>query len=293
MGRELVEEHVMPETTLTDLGLAAGLRHKVEACVDALRQAGRVAVAASGGVDSTLVLALAAKTLAAGDVLAVTARGPLYPPDEPLEAQQLARQLGVEHVFVEGDPLAEPGVAENPPDRCYHCKRLILGMITRVAAERGMVVATGDNADDPDDYRPGLKAVRELGVLTPLLSAGLTKPDIRAISAALGLPTADRPSAACLASRIPYGQRLTPERLTRIAEAERVLHGLGFGQCRVRDHEPIARIEVLPADVERVVAQRETIVAALKDLGYGYVAVDLQGFRSGSLNEALDRPESS
>jgi len=274
---------------LADLDLTGDLQTKLDACLDVLHKAGRVAVAASGGVDSTLILALAVRALGTENVLAVTARGPLYPPDEPNEAADLAGELGVEHVFVEADPLGVEGVGDNPPDRCYHCKTLVFGAIKEVAASRGLnAVVSGDNAEDPDDYRPGLQAVRELGVVAPLLQAGMAKAEIRAVSAALGLPTADKPSAACLASRIPYGQHLTAERLERIAKAEAIVRGLGFRQCRVRDHEPLARIEVPPAELPRAFELREKLTAALKPLGYTYVTLDLEGFRTGAMNETLD-----
>jgi uncharacterized protein len=275
---------------MTDSSLTDPCRAKLAACADQLRGLGRVVIAASGGVDSTFLLALAAETLGAENVLAVTARGPLYPPDEPDEAGAVARELGVEHVIADANALAVPAVAANPPDRCYHCKTMVFGLVKDLAAERGIAaVASGDQADDPGDYRPGLKAIQELAIVTPLLDAGLTKADIRAASAVMGLATADKPSAACLASRVPYNQPLTAEGLQRIARAEKVLHELGFRQCRVRDHDPLARIEVTPDELPRAFELRERLVAALKDLGYAYVTLDLQGFRSGALNEVLDR----
>ena len=275
---------------MTNGSLTDACRAKLAACAEQLRGLGRVVIAASGGVDSTFLLALAAETLGAENVLAVTARGPLYPPDEPDEAGAIARELGVEHVIADADALAVPAVAANPPDRCYHCKTMVFGLVKELAAERGIsAVASGDQADDPGDYRPGLQAINELGIITPLLDAGLTKADIRAASALMGLATADKPSAACLASRVPYNHPLTPEGLQRIARAEKVLHELGFRQCRLRDHDPLARIEVPPEDLPRAFELRDRLVAALKDLGYTYVTLDLQGFRSGALNEVLDR----
>jgi len=274
--------------SLVDINVDPALQAKLAVCADVLTRYSGVAVAASGGVDSTLVLALAVRTLGAENVLAVTARGPLYPPEEPLDAAEIAEQLGVRHLFVEADPLGVPGVGDNPPDRCYHCKTLVFGGIKEVAATHGLeAVVSGDNAEDPSDYRPGLQAVRELGVVAPLLEAGMAKVDIRAVSAALGLPTAQKPSAACLASRVPYGQTLTAERLGRIAQAERVLREMGFGQCRLRDHEPLARIEVTADDLPRAFELRTELVAALKPLGYTYVTLDLQGFRTGAMNETL------
>jgi len=275
--------------TLTDIDVDATVRDKLAICADVLNRYSGVAVAASGGVDSTLVLALAARTLGVDKVLAVTARGPLYPPEEPQEAAEIAHQLGVEHLFVEADPLGVEGVGNNPPDRCYHCKKLVFGGIGELAALRGLAaVVSGDNAEDPSDYRPGLKAVKELGVVAPLLEAGMTKAEIRQASAALGLPTADKPSAACLASRIPYGQQLTAERLGRIAEGERLLREMGFRQCRLRDHDTVARIEVPPEDLARAFEMRRELLEAIKPLGYVYVTLDLQGFRTGAMNETLD-----
>jgi len=274
---------------MTDESLTDACRAKLAACADQLRGLGRVVIAASGGVDSTFLLALAAETLGPENVLAVTARGPLYPPDEPDEAGAVARELGVEHVIADANALAIPAVAANPPDRCYHCKTMVFGLVKELAAERGIAaVASGDQADDPGDYRPGLQAIKELEIVTPLLDAGLTKTDIRAASAVMGLPTADKPSAACLASRVPYDHPLTAEGLQRIAAAEKVLHELGFRQCRLRDHEPLARIEVTPEDLPRAFELRDRLVEAMKGLGYTYVTLDLQGFRSGALNEVLD-----
>ena len=262
---------------------------KLAVCTARLQELGTVVIAASGGVDSTFLMALAARALGPEKVIAVTARGPLYPPDEPQEAGAVAHDLGIEHVIADVNALAEPKVASNPPDRCYHCKTLVFSEVRKFAAERGFAaVASGDQADDPGDYRPGLKAIHELEIATPLLDAGLTKAEIRAASAVMGLPTADKPSAACLASRVPYNQALTPEGLTRIADAERILHEMGFRQCRLRDHFPIARIEVTPEDLARAFELRGELVASLKPLGYSYVTLDLEGFRSGALNEVLD-----
>ena len=275
-------------TLLTDPTLTDACRTKLTACADQLRGLRRVVIAASGGVDSTFLLAFAVETLGTENVLAVTARGPLYPPDEPSEAAEVAGRLGVEHIIADADALAEPKVAANPPDRCYHCKKMVFGLVQALAAERGIsAVASGDQADDPGDYRPGLRAIQELGIRTPLLGAGLTKADIRAASAVMGLPTADKPSAACLASRVPYNHPLTAEALQRIAKAERILREMGFRQCRLRDHDPLARIEVPAEDLPRAFEMRDRLISALKDLGYAYVTLDLQGFRSGAMNETL------
>jgi len=272
----------------TGITIAPELSRRLDRCRDILREVGSVVVAISGGVDSSFLVALAAETLGAKKVLAAHARGPVYPRREDLSAQDVARRLGVEIVQVEVLHLDDPAFVPNPPDRCYHCKQAIFSRLKALAAERGLAaVASGANSDDRGDYRPGLSAERELGVRQPLLEAGLTKADIRAASRAMGLPTWDAPSSACLASRVPYGETITLERLTRIERAEDALHAMGFRQCRLRDHGTVARIELPEDDLAAALARRDELVAAVKSLGYQYVALDLQGFRSGSMNETL------
>jgi uncharacterized protein len=247
-------------------------------------------VAYSGGVDSTLLLALCADTLGPERVLAVTARSETYPESELAESAREAERLGVRQRFVSTHELGDPHFASNPPDRCYFCKQHLFGDLTRIAREEGLsAVVYGANADDTGDHRPGMRAAAELGARAPLLEAGLTKGEVRAASQQMGLSTWDKPAMACLASRFPYGTPLTPEALQRVAAAEDFLRGIGLRQFRVRHHDPIARLEVPPDDWDRLLAEgvRERVVARLRELGYLYVALDLAGFRSGSLNDAL------
>jgi pyridinium-3,5-biscarboxylic acid mononucleotide sulfurtransferase len=246
-------------------------------------------VAFSGGVDSTFLLRVAHDVLGERCV-ALTTVSPTTPADDVTEARALAARLGVRHVLIDANELAIAGYAENPVNRCYFCKDNLFTLCAAEAERRQIaVVIDGANVDDLRDHRPGLLAAAERGVRHPLVEAGLTKADIRAASHELGLATWDRPSSPCLSSRFPYGTRITPERLAQVESAERVLRAHGFREVRVRFHDAIARLEVPVDEMERllVVATREAIVAELKRLGFLYVALDLQGFRSGSLNEAL------
>jgi pyridinium-3,5-biscarboxylic acid mononucleotide sulfurtransferase len=254
-----------------------------------------LAVAFSGGTDSTLLLRVAHEVL--GDrVLAVTAASETYPAAELQAAKDLASAIGASQVIIETSELDIPGFRHNPPDRCYHCKRELFARVREVADEHGMEhIADGSNADDVNDYRPGARAAAESGVLSPLREVGLTKNAIRELSQALGLPTWNKPAYACLASRFPYGHEITVEKLSRVERAEAVLHELGFEQCRVRHHDDVARIEVPVESVMLLVAPAtaEKVVAQLKDIGFQYIAVDLQGYRMGSMNEALSKEEPS
>jgi len=267
---------------------------KAQRLRDLLQPLEGAAIAFSGGVDSTFLLATCLDVLGADAVLALTAISSLVPMAERDRAVAVAARLGARHRLVPFAALEEPGLMGNQPDRCYHCKRALLSLLRDVASEAGYaILLRGANADDQDDYRPGMVAAEELGIRAPLLEAGLTKADIRSLSRGLDLPTWDLPSSACLASRIPYGVPLTPQALRRVDAAESALReGFSLGQLRVRDHFPVARIEVSGDDLTHLCHPdvRRQVVDALKALGYQYVALDLEGFRSGSLNETLERP---
>ena len=261
---------------------------KVHACEEELRKLGSVVVAFSAGVDSTLLLALAVRALGRQNVLAGIGVSPSLAQREREQGRRLAEAIGAELVEIETREMDNPEYAANPANRCFYCKTDLFGRLKELAFQREFkAVVSGANADDVGDYRPGLHAGAKLGVINPLMEAGLSKAEIRRISQALGLPTWDKPAMACLASRVPYGQSLTPEKLARIEQAEYVLKDLGFAQCRVRDHDTVARIEVPADQLARVVQAAGQIFPALKNLGYAYVTVDLEGFRSGSMNETL------
>jgi len=278
--------------TQTDEKMNGTLRDKVERCRAMIRPFRSVVVAFSAGLDSTFLLALAVETLGAENVIAAMGISPSFARRERQAGQDLARRIGAELVEIETGELADPNYSANPPDRCFYCKRDLFTRLTKLAAERGFqAVVSGANADDTGDFRPGMKAAKRLGVHSPLLEAGLTKDDIRAASRAMHLPTWNKPATACLASRIPYGREVTEEVLGRIETAEDMLKALGFAQCRVRDHYPVARIDIPPDELLAAVEWRRRIVEAFKSTGYTYVTLDLEGFRSGSMNDVL--PEST
>lgn len=268
----------------------ASASEKYAALLEGLKATGGAAVAFSGGVDSTLLL-WAAKEALGDRCLAVTVRSPFFPAREAEEAAALCARLGVEQTVLELDTLAVPGVSENPPERCYLCKRAIMGAVRDCAGRRGFrQVLEGANADDLRDFRPGARAVKELGIRSPLLEAGLAKAEIRALSRELGLPTADKPAMACLATRFAAGETVTPEGLRRVEAAEDLLRrSLGLTQFRVRVHGALlARIETLPEEFDTLLAQRAAVETALKTLGFRYVAADLGGYRMGSMNGQRD-----
>lgn len=265
------------------------LRDKHHLLKAALIEMESVAVAFSGGVDSALLLSVAHQTLGESCV-AVTVKLHSVPERDFDAAQDYCRRIGVRQIVVRLDELEIPRFADNPPDRCYHCKKVILDSMIQVAKEQGLaVVVEGSNLDDLGDYRPGTKALAESAVRSPLKEAGFTKADIRALARELEVPQWNKPSAACLSSRIPYGQIITREELRRIDAAEELLFDLGFSQARVRVHGDLARVEVPAADIERAALpeNREIIAARLKELGYSYVTLDMQGYRTGSMNEVL------
>lgn len=264
------------------------LEAKKQKLLDLLREMGGCVIGFSGGVDSTFLFAVAARVLGER-ALAVTATSETYPERELREANELAARIGGRHRVIVSEELDIPGFAENPTDRCYHCKRELFTKLRQVAVEEGLAhVADGSNVDDRGDYRPGRRALRELEVRSPLEEAGLDKADIRELSKAMELPTWNKPSFACLSSRFPYGVTITREKLSVVGRAEEALRDLGLRTVRVRHHGDVARLELGPEEFARVVdGLREEVVSKVKEAGYTYVALDLQGYRTGAMNEAL------
>jgi len=267
------------------------LEEKLDRLEFVLEKAGSAAIAFSGGVDSTFLLRVA-KDVLNNRVIAVTVNSPVLSSGELSETVSFARKLGVNHIIVDLDVFDINGFSDNPPDRCYLCKREVFKSIFEAAAKYGIsYIADGSNTDDIGDYRPGMAALRELGVKSPLMESGFTKNDIRVMSQKLGLTTWNKPAFACLASRVPYGEKITKEKLEMIEKAELFLLDTGFNQVRVRHHGDIARIEVAEQERPRFFDEEmmNRVNDRLKEIGFKYVALDLRGYRTGSLNEGLKR----
>jgi len=285
------------KTLIKTSGLPRTVARKYEKLKAELEKMEKVLVAFSGGVDSTLLLKVASDVLGK-NVLAVIASSETYPGNETMDARKLARRLKVRHKVISTHELDNPDFLSNPPERCYHCKKELFGTLASIAREEGIsFVLDGSNHDDLMDFRPGAKAAKELGIRSPLREAGLTKAEVRELSRRLRLSTWDKPSLACLASRFPYHTRIEGKSLRRIGAAEEFLREAGFRQVRVRHHGPIARIEVEAGEFPRLLKKglAAKISARLKELGYSYVSLDLEGYRTGSMNETLKRkslPES-
>jgi uncharacterized protein len=257
---------------------------------NAFRDKGRVLIALSGGVDSTLCLKIAHDVLGHENALAVTAKSETLTPEEFRQICDLAREQGWNHRTIEYSELEIPHCAENPVNRCFFCKHELYTRLTELAREWGCTcVVEGTNADDRGDFRPGMKAAAEIGTFAPLLECDVTKPEIRELAQYFGLPNWAKPSGACLSSRFPYGKQITREGLDQVAAAEDFLRELGFTQVRVRHHENLARIEVLPEELPRFLEDgiHGRVTARLREIGYLYVTVDLAGYRTGSMNEAI------
>jgi uncharacterized protein len=255
---------------------------------ETLTSLGSVVVAYSGGVDSAYLACVAGETLGLR-AWAVTADSPSYPERHRQMAVSIAEQFGLRHEIISTSELDRPEYRANPANRCYYCKHELYTHLSRIAGERGAIVVDGNNADDRGDYRPGRQAAREFGVRSPLDEANLGKDEIRELSRLAGLPTWDEPASACLSSRIPYFSEVTDEKLRMIERAEQALRARGFRICRVRHHDDLARLEFGPEELTRALDPevRRAIVADMKAVGYRYVTVDLQGYRTGSLNEGL------
>lgn len=248
-------------------------------------------IAFSGGVDSTF-LARIAKDVYGDNLLLITATSSTYPFYELEEAKSLAILLGINHEVIVSEELEIPGYSDNPPDRCYYCKNELFTKIKYIADRAEYeIVFDGSNFDDQKDFRPGMKAKQELGVISPLAEAGFTKDDIRYFSTKLDLPTATKPSYACLASRFPYGEKITKEKLDRVGQAEFEIRKLGFTQYRIRSHENLARLEFIPSEMDKAWTGKERLTEVCQKSGFSYITIDLKGYRTGSMNEVLSESD--
>lgn len=268
--------------------MKASLQAKLKQLQEILADLGSCAIAYSGGMDSTFLIKVASDVLGE-NALAVTATSSIYPQKELLDAKRFAKAIGIPHMIIRSNDLNIPKFSKNPPDRCYYCKKELFHKIQQIAKKRNLTaVLDGSNADDVTDYRPGAKAKQELGIRSPLQEVGLTKQEIRELSASMKLTTSEKPPFACLASRFPYGTKITKERLGQVESAENYLFSLGVTQCRVRYHDHIARIEVGSDELLLVLRNASKITKRFKTLGFTYITLDLEGYRMGSLNEVLE-----
>ena len=269
------------------LGDMMAKNEKLERLEGYLANLEKLAVAFSGGVDSTFLLKVAHMIL--GDnVVAITVNGAIHPGWEIESSKEIASRIGVRQILLDMDIFKNENIVTNPPDRCYHCKMAIFSMIKKTAKSYGIDnVADGSNIDDAGDYRPGMRALKELGILSPLRDAGLGKEEIRILSKELGLPTWDKPALSCLATRIPYNTRITEETLSMIEAGEDFLRGLGFSQVRLRHLGNLAKIEVPPEDMMRLLGLREMVVKKLREIGYTYITMDMEGYNMGSMNRTI------
>jgi len=260
---------------------------KLQLLISRLKEYNSAVIAFSGGVDSTF-LARIAKDVFRDKLVLITATSSTYPFYEFDEAKSLAVLLGIKHKIIVSEEIDIPGYADNPPDRCYYCKSELFGKIKYIASQEGYeVIFDGSNADDLKDFRPGMKAKQEKGVISPLADSGFTKNDIRHFSAELNLPTASKQSYACLASRFPYGEKITKVKLDRLATAEFEVRKLGFTQFRIRSHENLARFEFIPAEMDKAWKIKDKLTEICKSSGFTFVTIDLKGYRTGSMNEVL------
>ncbi len=271
---------------------AINTKNKITSLKDNIRKYSKVIVAFSGGVDSSFLLAVSAEVLGINNITAVTAFSETYTESELYSAKELAKKIGVQHIIIETDELDDRIFASNTADRCYYCKKNFYSKLIAFSRKTDIpAVFDGSNADDASDYRPGRTAAKEFGIISPLMEEGLSKEDVRSYSKAMNLPTWNKPANPCLASRIPYGIHITKEKLEAVSKAETFIRNKGFNIVRVRHHNLTARIEIPAQDLSRFMQNniREEVNVYIKSLGFTWVALDIEGYRTGSLNSALDR----